>query len=582
MWLFRFHRLKSVLPWAVPLLLLALGLGALPGLAIYWFGQAVQVTVEQKTVDVIMTTALVFVAITLLEKGLLPIYSWVSKGLTYAIIRQAKLAVMQRVTSAAYEELLSPTFTEAHQKAAASVENGHRLFTNAFRIIYSASTLIGYLAVLWSVTKLGSIVMLITSLLIFWRELRIGTNLHQLSNQQALMRVKEEYYRGILSQFDVAHERKLFNFTPYMVKLWQECFQAMNQERLKLLSRSQKITALLQIGQLLLVTGVYLFVIMSGSSTVGEMLISFQLVNEMLGKSNSFIQDVRLTYQEWLATSNLTAFLRGNDGNEAAPGATRGSSGPYPMSTAPAPKVMSSELQLQNVTYRYPNQTTNILDGISLSIHRGEVIGLIGRNGAGKTTLCHIIAGLLEPKHGAVFVDGQPSVCADRLGAVHVTYADYSQYPLSAEENVTLHHNLTDIAEQVAGDILERTRTKRLGIGYSDGTELSGGTWQRIAVARAFSGGSSLVILDEPTAAMDAITEEQLMTQVVRHARSDEGAAVLVVAHRVSAVMNCDRVMVMDHGRIVQSGNPYVLLQEEGMFREMYGAQVSLLKSHTG
>jgi ABC-type multidrug transport system fused ATPase/permease subunit len=134
-----------------------------------------------------------------------------------------------------------------------------------------------------------------------------------------------------------------------------------------------------------------------------------------------------------------------------------------------------------------------------------------------------------------------------------------------------------DDAKAVVDDILCRAEQKRIGQGYTDGIELSGGEWQRVAVARAIANANKVILLDEPTAAMDPITESEVVAKLRRYVA--KGKAAVLVAHRVSTVMHCDVVLVLQDGQIKQTGSPKELIREDGIFKEMYGAQVALLQA---
>src|SRR5690606_7827800 len=126
----------------------------------------------------------------------------------------------------------------------------------------------------------------------------------------------------------------------------------------------------------------------------------------------------------------------------------------------------------------------------------------------------NIISGLLEPTGGEVWVEGERSFHTERLSTISVAYADFSKLPLTSRQNIRMDHESIEFAELLASDIIEHSQDKRLGVGYSDGTDLSGGQWQRIAVARAIASTKTMLLLDEPTAAMDPIMEGRVVQSI--------------------------------------------------------------------
>ncbi|AGA56478.1 ABC-type multidrug transport system, ATPase and permease component [Thermobacillus composti KWC4] len=560
MWLIRSRRFVGVLPWMIFTLVVTLCAGALPGYRIYLFGSAIEQIAAGRPESLILFTAALFATATIAEKLLDAVSSIASEGLHLKIRRIAREEFMDRFGKVEYVRFLDEDYMKDAEKAASSLGRGHRLFTLGFDVLRSGAMLVSLIVALFFVTEVGALVMLAALALIIYRQMKLGRAMFNLENELAGERIREKYYRSVLLDGDLGKERALFRHMPYIVKLWRDVFREISGRNLSFLLKSQRVTVLLQIGQLLLITGVYVAVILTSKAAIGGMIIAFKLVDEMLGKANAFVLELRLLTQELLISTNLMKFLRQ----------------PVPASDHPTIEIRE-EIELSGVGFRYPNGTRDVLSEIDMRIGTGRLIGLVGPNGAGKTTLCHIISGLLEPTRGEVRVDGRPVAAAARLGAVAVAYADFAQFPLAAKENIGFMNEPGADAAGMAEDILRRAGERRIGQGYTEAVDLSGGEWQRLAVARAISNTKTVVLLDEPTAAMDPITEGEVVAKLKRFVA--EGKAAVLVAHRVSTVMQCDIVYVMRNGTIAQVGSPKELIREEGIFRDMYGAQVALLQA---
>ncbi|MFI8993369.1 ABC transporter ATP-binding protein [Streptomyces sp. NPDC053542] len=244
------------------------------------------------------------------------------------------------------------------------------------------------------------------------------------------------------------------------------------------------------------------------------------------------------------------------------------------------------KIEIKSLSHRYAGKGRNALSGLSLTLHRGEVTALVGLNGSGKSTLSKLVSGLYLPTEGEVLWDGVSTRDADPQALwkqVALVPQEYARWPLTARENVTLGQpsprgdSAVHAACEAAGaDAVIAT----LGAGldtllareWLSGEELSGGQWQRIALARAFFREAGLLVLDEPTANLDPPTEYQIF-QRLRDLAQDR--VVLLVTHRITNVAVADRIVVLDEGRIVQEGTYQELACRPGHFQQLLSYQVT-------
>jgi ATP-binding cassette subfamily B protein/ATP-binding cassette subfamily C protein len=236
----------------------------------------------------------------------------------------------------------------------------------------------------------------------------------------------------------------------------------------------------------------------------------------------------------------------------------------------------------ENVGFTYPGADKPALRDVSVKIRAGQVVALVGENGSGKTTLAKILAGLYTPDQGEVYWDGTclRDVDLDRLRQnVAMIPQHYTHWPMTARHNIAMGRTPADaaIAEAATAsgadqviDGLPYGYDTLLDRRFKDGHELSGGQWQRIAVARGFYRDAPLLICDEPTAALDARAEHALFERIREHA---DGRTVLLITHRLASVRHADQVYVLDRGRLVEQGPPAELLAAGGVFGELYGLQ---------
>ncbi|MEU9987858.1 ABC transporter ATP-binding protein [Streptomyces sp. NPDC048045] len=242
-------------------------------------------------------------------------------------------------------------------------------------------------------------------------------------------------------------------------------------------------------------------------------------------------------------------------------------------------------VRADNITFRYPNADRPALDDVSVEFRRGEILALVGENGSGKTTLSKLLSTLYLPDRGTITWDGTDTRSIDAHAAwsrAAVVPQNFACWPLSARENITLGQPTPEGDEAVlaaarasgADEVVDELRSglnTLLAKEWWGGQELSGGQWQRMAIARAFHRPAGLLVLDEPTAALDPRAEHRIFAGLRRHAAD---RAVVLVTHRLTNVAIADRIVVLDKGRVIQHGSFAELLADHGgLFRELWDLQ---------
>ncbi len=252
---------------------------------------------------------------------------------------------------------------------------------------------------------------------------------------------------------------------------------------------------------------------------------------------------------------------------------------------AVAPAGAPVLIRAEGVTFTYSGTHRPALRDVSLELPPGEVVALVGRNGSGKTTLAKLLAGLYLPDRGRVTWDGTDTRVADRerlFRSTAMIFQDFIRYALPACENIAFgRHERSDDEERIraaarrAGidadiSLLPDGYDTMLGPAFQGGVDLSLGQWQRIAIARLFFRDAPLVILDEPTAALDARAEQQLISNIRELL---DGRSVLLISHRFSSVRDADRIHVLSEGAIVESGTHTELIDRRGIYAELFELQ---------
>ena len=250
-----------------------------------------------------------------------------------------------------------------------------------------------------------------------------------------------------------------------------------------------------------------------------------------------------------------------------------------------APRVVSRGIDLTGVCFEYPGTERPVLRNLDLSLRAGERVAIVGENGAGKTTLVKLLTRLYDPTAGSIALDGvdyRDYDAGQLRGLFAAAFQDHVQFHFTARENVGFG-NVERMED--AGAVMEAVRSAAaqqmverlpngidtvLGRTLADGVDLSGGEWQKLALARAFFRGGAVLILDEPTAALDARAEHELFDRILAGSR---GRTTIIISHRFSTVRSADRILVLHEGEIVEDGDHAGLMQRNGRYAEMFRLQ---------
>jgi ATP-binding cassette, subfamily B, bacterial len=319
----------------------------------------------------------------------------------------------------------------------------------------------------------------------------------------------------------------------------------------------------------------------SGQASVGDTALTAVLAGQVLGLVTGSADMVQLGFRN-LATAGRFVYL-----SDVARRTHR-----HIDPNTPTPNRLTDGIRLDHVSYRYPLAATDTLHDINLHLPAGATIAVVGDNGAGKTTLIKLLAGLYQPTHGQISIDGTDLAALDPdrwRQKVSAGFQDHARFEFLAREAVGIGDlNSIDDPPVVAAaldragatDILQTLPAgleTQLGPNWPDGIDLSGGQWQKIALGRAMMRRQPLLLLlDEPTAALDADTEHRLFehwTSAATHLRQTTGAITLLVSHRFSTVRMADHIIVLDNGHITETGSHGQLLARNGLYAELFNLQ---------
>jgi ATP-binding cassette subfamily B protein len=412
----------------------------------------------------------------------------------------------------------------------------------------------------------------------FLRESHFAFLGYNLAFRQTPTKREMDYLRYLGVSKESVKELKVFGLNNYLTDRFARLADQIFSQNVGLARRRFLAGSLLSMFSTAGYYGAYAYVVyeaLQGRISIGTLqflagAIAGASVNlQSIFSTFSGIADQALFLSDLISFLELTPRIRSNIGGR------------------PCPRPIRSGIEFRNVSFVYPGTQRSVLQNLNLRFDQGERLALIGENGQGKTTIVKLLTRLYDPTGGAIYLDGVDLREYDLdnfTSQIAVIFQDFVRYDMTAQENIGIGRvsKLRNVEEIVAAAQKSRANevVQKLPAGYKQmlgrrfdgGVDLSGGEWQKIALARAYLREAQILILDEPTASLDAKSEQQVFQQF---AELTQNKLSLLISHRFSTVRMADRIVVLEDGRIIEEGPHTQLLAREGKYAEMFELQAS-------
>jgi ATP-binding cassette, subfamily B, bacterial len=385
-----------------------------------------------------------------------------------------------------------------------------------------------------------------------------------------------DYLRYIGASAETAKEVKVFGLEKYLTQRFKALSDEYYLQNKKIVMSRATWGYLLAALGTLAYYGAYVFILiqtLAGLITIGTMTFlsgSFQRMHGMLQGIMSRFSSIA---ESALYLQDLFDFFAIEPTIQANPGGMQ------------VPRPIQEGFTFDNVSFRYPDSERWAVRNLSFTLHPGEKLALVGENGAGKTTLVKLLSRLYVPTEGQILLDGLPLEAyslSDLRANIGIIFQDYIKYEMTVAENIAVgdiehrddDERIADAARKsLASEVVDQLPAQFqqvLGKRFKDGQELSGGQWQKVALARAYMRDAQLVVLDEPTSALDARAEHEVFQ---RFSRLIEGKMAVLISHRFSTVRMADRIMFLENGTLLEYGSHEELLAINGKYAELFNLQ---------
>ncbi len=507
------------------------------------------------------------------------VYNMVTRISGEIVSNHIKMKIVNKAKDVDLASFDSPEFYAKLENA--NREAGSRpvnILSSTFSMISSFISLVSFVVILFAISPWAPFIIVVMSI-----PITIVNFVYRNKNVQYMWwrskdRRQMNYYSDIVVNKDLVKEVKLFGLSDTFIGRYKEVFKHYFAGIKKLIIDE----GVWSIGATVVSTAVncLLFIyiakmVFDGALQVGDYSLYTGALNSISGGVTSIITTTATIYEGTLFINNMISYM-----NEK----------PHVVATLPEPRKVERHvghtIVFDHVYFKYPGTEKYVLEDVNLTINAGDTVVIVGLNGAGKTTLIKLLTRLYDPSKGTIYLDGHDikEYDVEELYKMYgIIFQDFGKYAMNVRENIEFgqidaQHSQEAVSEAAeaanATDFISRLpdkfETPLMRWFEENGIELSIGQWQKLAIARAFYSDSDVLILDEPTASLDPMAEQEIFNQF-DNLRKDK--TTFFVSHRLSSATQANKIVVLEHGKIIEVGNHSQLMNLKGKYHELFSTQ---------
>ena len=558
-------------------------INAFTPVVILWVGKMIideiilQVSLEDKDFTQLWNLVLIEFAVVVLSDLLGRLINLTDGLLADLYSNNSSEKIIRKTAELTIAQLEDPEFYDKLERARTQTNSRVELMSNA---LGQAESVISIFSLITGLVYFEPILILILILSIipsFINEAKFSSTRYSLARSWTAERRELDYLRFIGANNQTAKEVKLFGLTDYIAERFKDLSNEYYHLNKKLSLKQSLYGSLFNILGILSYYGAYVYIILrvlTGVISIGELTFLSGSFNRLRNNLQGFFSRFTRISESALYLQDYFDFLdlRIEQTSEAK---------------TPIPETITQGFQINDLHFAYPGSKTEVLKGVTFTMKAGEKMAFVGQNGAGKTTLIKLFLRFYEPTQGEILLDGininkfDVDEYRNRFGVI---FQDFFKYEFTLRENIAVG-NISEIdndetigyaaskslAEQVVSE-MEDGLEQRLGRRFYQGQELSGGQWQKVALARAYMKDADIMVLDEPTSALDAQAEYDVFERFIALTK---GKTSIIISHRFSTVRMADRILVLQNGQVLELGTHEELMANPKLYSELFKLQAA-------
>lgn len=485
--------------------------------------------------------------------------------------------IIRKAQELTLEQLEDPAFYDKLERARTQTNSRVNLMSNVLGQAESLLSVGSLVAGLVYFEPWLILLLLLSVIPSFINEIKFSSDRYSLARSWTSERRELDYLRYIGANDQTAKEVKLFGLTDFIANRFSRLAHRYYLLNRRLAIRQTVFGGLFNLLGILSYYGAYVLIIyrtLGGFLSLGELTFLSGSFNRLQGNLQALFSRFTRISESALYLKDYFDFI-----DLPIPGPRQ--------DLAPLPDRIRQGFEFRDVHFTYPGSETPVLKGISFTLNAGEKMAFVGQNGAGKTTLIKLILGFYEPTKGQILLDGTDITLFDKKAyreRFGVIFQDFFRYEFTIRENIAVGdiESLEDTEKiqeaarkSLASQVIRELRDgleQQLGRRFKKGQDLSGGQWQKVALARAYMKDAEVMVLDEPTASLDARAEYEVFKRFIGLTR---GRTSIIISHRFSTVRMADRILVLEDGRILELGTHEELLNKGGLYAELFSLQAA-------